>query len=511
MTENNPKMLNWAEGFLIFIIVLSIILFSSFNIGRSFWLDEAYSYFLASKGSFSEIVDAVKETAGPPLYYFILSFWMKIFGISETAIRSLSSVFYIISFPAIYYLGRVIYKDKRTALICSFLFMLSPIVYRHGQNARMYSMFVFVAILSSIFFFKLMLEDRDSKKDIFLFIITNIVGTFTHFWYFFYLLSQGLIYLCLFYKKEDKTFRLSLFFSIVPFWMLWTPFLFNQVKGVSAFEEKPTIYSLVETIFCFYGYVDMMNWLVAFLVYLGFIVVAFIKIENDKLKIEEFSQVKLFIYQKQNIALLMLFFLSLTTPFLFSQIKPIFLAHRYTIIGAFPLAIFFGGLISKFSNRLVLVGFGYLLVTLYTSTFVNRAIEPTRYVFSDKVTSQYLINNTRNNDILIFTSYSQMTIDYYFILFKSNKNLKKIAYPTGFMHSDIALKDRLSLEKEAVSLTKQLQELAKDPKTKIWLFYGYDLEVSDFLKNKLDNNFRPTKELDLRGSFFDRVLIYQPK
>lgn len=60
-------------------------------------------------------------------------------------------------------------------------------------------------------------------------------------------------------------------------------------------------------------------------------------------------------------------------------------------------------------------------------------------------------------------------------------------------------------------MTKELQELVKDPKTKIWVFYGYDLEVSNFLKNKLDNKFRLTKELELRGSFFDKVLIYQQK
>jgi len=267
-TQNDSKILDWAEKFLTLFFLFSIPLFAFFGISRSFWLDEAYSYFLAANDGFLKIVDAVKDTAGPPFYYFILNIWMKIFGISETAIRSLSSAFYILSLPATYYLGKTIYKDKRTALICSFLFMLSPIVYRHSQNARMYSMLAFIGILSTLFFFKLVLDNPNSKKDLILFTITNIIGTFTQFWYFFHLFSLAIAYLFLFFKREDKLIRIAFLLSTLPFWILWTPMLLLQAKGVSAWENKPTIYNLVESFFGFYGYVNTMSWSIALLVYI---------------------------------------------------------------------------------------------------------------------------------------------------------------------------------------------------------------------------------------------------
>ncbi|KAF0248264.1 MAG: hypothetical protein FD167_2335, partial [bacterium] len=467
MTQDDSKIVDSAEKFLIFIFLLTIPLFAFFGISRSFWLDEAYSYFLAASGNFSQIVDAVKNTAGPPFYYFILAIWMKIFGISETSIRSLSSVFYILSLPAVYYLGKIVYKNKRTAFICSFLFMLSPIVYRHSQNARMYSMVTFIVILSSIFFFKLVLDNPNSKKDLILFTLINVIGTFTQFWYFFYFFSLGVAYLLLFFKKEDKPIRIAFLLSTVPFWVLWTPMLLFQVKGVSAWEEKPTIYNLLESFFGFYGYVSTMSWPIAFLVYIGFFAIALIQIENSKLKLEKLNYIKIFVFEKSSLAFLIICSLTLITPFIGSQVKPIFLAHRYTVIAVLPVAMFFGGLIGKFGNRLILVGFCYLLLITYTGAFIDRATDPSRGLNTDKTTAKFLVNKTKDSDIIIFTSHSHFTIDYYFILFNLNRKLEKLSYPTSFETSERSLKNISALEVEAEDLTIRLINLLKGSQSRV--------------------------------------------
>ena len=70
------------------------IVFIAVGIGRPVWLDEANSVLIAGHG-FSGIVDALSRDNNLPLYYFLLSGWMRVFGNSEIAVRSLSAVFYL--------------------------------------------------------------------------------------------------------------------------------------------------------------------------------------------------------------------------------------------------------------------------------------------------------------------------------------------------------------------------------------------------------------------------------
>src|SRR3990172_2024512 len=100
------------------VLMLAVFLLAFWGIDRrSIWLDEAYSVLVASQ-KFDGIIASLKNDTGPPLYYFILSVWIQIFGIGEFAVRSLSGVFYLLSLGAIYILGKSLYKDKITGLIC---------------------------------------------------------------------------------------------------------------------------------------------------------------------------------------------------------------------------------------------------------------------------------------------------------------------------------------------------------------------------------------------------------
>ncbi|PIW73452.1 hypothetical protein CO005_01355, partial [Candidatus Roizmanbacteria bacterium CG_4_8_14_3_um_filter_34_9] len=57
-----------------------------FFLTQPFWRDEAFSYFMAKKNIFEMLLLTAKDF-NPPLYYFILHFWMNIFGSSEIALR----------------------------------------------------------------------------------------------------------------------------------------------------------------------------------------------------------------------------------------------------------------------------------------------------------------------------------------------------------------------------------------------------------------------------------------
>jgi len=120
------------------------------NLNRSLWIDEMYS--VSHRGSMS-VGDIVTTTSDPhpPLYYLILKGWMTSFGQSEVAVRSLSVLFGIASIGAVYMLGQRLY-DRHAGLFAALLMTVSSFQIQYAQTARMYTMLVFFATMSTYFF-----------------------------------------------------------------------------------------------------------------------------------------------------------------------------------------------------------------------------------------------------------------------------------------------------------------------------------------------------------------------
>ena len=72
------------------------------------WHDEAYTL-LASELPPAQVVDLLKHDSGPPLYYFLLHYWVSLFEESELAVRSLSTLFSILLIAGIFWAGQRLY------------------------------------------------------------------------------------------------------------------------------------------------------------------------------------------------------------------------------------------------------------------------------------------------------------------------------------------------------------------------------------------------------------------
>ena len=62
------------------------------------WLDEALTVDIA-RLPLSQIPEALKHDGAPPLYYYLLHFWIVLFGQSNAAVRSLSGVIAVVTLP----------------------------------------------------------------------------------------------------------------------------------------------------------------------------------------------------------------------------------------------------------------------------------------------------------------------------------------------------------------------------------------------------------------------------
>lgn len=96
----------------------------------------------------------VKSPEHAPLYFFLARLWGNLFGSSVTAIRSLSVVFSLLSLPAIYWLSLELFNNHNTAKIALSLLSVSPFYVAYAQEARPYSLWTMIILLSSAAFLK---------------------------------------------------------------------------------------------------------------------------------------------------------------------------------------------------------------------------------------------------------------------------------------------------------------------------------------------------------------------
>lgn len=132
--------------------LISALTIRLFSLNQSLWLDEATSTLAAKNFSLHDLI--FKFAPGdfhPPLYYLLLKIWISVFGSTEVAVRAMSVLFGVATVYMVYRLGKRLFSEQigQTAAI---LATVSPLLVYYSQEARMYSLETFLAIVTVWFF-----------------------------------------------------------------------------------------------------------------------------------------------------------------------------------------------------------------------------------------------------------------------------------------------------------------------------------------------------------------------
>jgi uncharacterized membrane protein len=92
---------------------------------------------------------ATEEPQVTPVYFIIAKLWAQVFGDSVTSIRSLSALISILVLPAIYWLCLELFQSPPVGWIAVALVGISPIQIIYAQQARPYSLWAVMILLSS--------------------------------------------------------------------------------------------------------------------------------------------------------------------------------------------------------------------------------------------------------------------------------------------------------------------------------------------------------------------------
>jgi mannosyltransferase len=121
-------------------VVIAAGLLLRFWTRSGLWLDEALTVDIA-RLPLHEIPDALKHDGAPPLYYYLLHFWIVLFGQSNDAVRSLSGVIAVITLPVGWLCGRRL-GGRVVAWTTLVLLASAPFAVYYATESRMYALVI---------------------------------------------------------------------------------------------------------------------------------------------------------------------------------------------------------------------------------------------------------------------------------------------------------------------------------------------------------------------------------
>src|SRR3989344_9181267 len=156
-------------SFLDYILSHSPILYFT----QSLWRDDAFSVLVASRPLSAFIGKLAFET---PLYYIVLHYWMKLFGTTELAVRSLSLVAFALATVVMIFWAESMFKKHWLSWYVPILFFTNPMLLYYAFEARFYGWVIFLSTLSLYAF---------TKESWRLWIVATILGFYTHTYFLF--------------------------------------------------------------------------------------------------------------------------------------------------------------------------------------------------------------------------------------------------------------------------------------------------------------------------------------
>jgi Predicted membrane protein len=304
------------DAFIILILVaLNILLKSICLTTYNIDLDEPFTLF-HSQQTLKELFTIFSWENNPPLFFIIMHFWIKMFGIGVVSARFLPMLFSSLAVIFVYKIG-IRFINRQTAIFSSLLYTCSNIIIMEAHDARVYSLLVMLT-LASMYYFLMVIKSEKKHTYWIIFTLTNILLVYSHFLSFFVLISETVYVFALkeVRRKIWKNYLISsftLFISFLPYLYL---FLHRSTQAISTGINTPKMnkWHLLYSLFITSNFPLLtLNF---FLIILIFVVYYYIK------------KVELSLYEK---IISGWFFLSYIIIMIVSLKVPIITIHKYLI------------------------------------------------------------------------------------------------------------------------------------------------------------------------------------
>jgi len=460
----------------------------------AFRSDEVWS--LNTVGNtFARMMDELRGDIHPPLYYWLLFPWVRIFGTSEFAVRSLSGLFYLGCVFALHRWGTQL-GGARVGTIAASVYLTSPLAILASHMARMYALLSLISILSTWLYWSVFVDRiadgtpagaRRTKRNLALFAVINALGTLTHIWFFFVLFAEGVHWLLL-RRRNLVAFAAVMAASIAPYSALWLPTLWRQLgksEEAAAWLVPPTL-----------GDVGIVSF-----VYVGVVILLLPPAiwHAVKLRVRPYGWTG---------GLSVMLATALAVPFAISFAKPVFYS-RFTVVGLHLFALVVAGCVARASNW----QFPVFVSAIAVAGCVYSVLQPD--TCDARWGAEYLARQASAADSVIFTSLSRPPVDHYLRQLPNAPRFSETSYPAeidahpGYEGSVLAPTRQDALKKEAEELAARLRQRHG----RVFFFRGFHPEIDVYLEHELDRQFERAEDKSVRcngmSCYYNAITVYE--
>jgi hypothetical protein len=131
---------------------------------RALWRDETTTFYVSGVPwpRLAELLATGAEGWHPPTYFVALKLW-RVLGDSQVVLRSMSVLFAVLSVPALYLAGRRLTESRWVPAVAALLLACNAFFVSYAQEARAYSLTMFLAIASTWLFLRA-LETQSTRR-----------------------------------------------------------------------------------------------------------------------------------------------------------------------------------------------------------------------------------------------------------------------------------------------------------------------------------------------------------
>jgi len=403
--------------YLILIILFGcVIRFVGIDKPCGLWFDELLTWNISRQAfPFGILHKIMIEDFHFPLYYFILHFWMKLFGDADLIVRLLSYTFGILTIPAAYLAGKKLH-DKKTGIITASLVSINSFLIYFSQEVRFYSLLGLLGFLSIYFLLRFIKNPK--KLNVVLLTVTNLCILYTNTLAFLFIFSEVAAFSVYFYlHKKDllkKYFKLQLItlIAFIPGLLMlfhanqaiksafikpftwWGPF--DPFTIISTFQNwfSPLLFMEENGATTYYKFLLLIKafilFVIAFIPVLICFAIYFYFIKNEKLKSE-----------KSYVFLTGIVLFGILTGLCF--LDKFRLIPRYTILCLPSMLLIVGYQLSKIESKKLftgLIGFLLFINISYLVFIPDSAPKQIRSSGIKYVTTVLEKNKINNNDVI---------------------------------------------------------------------------------------------------------------
>jgi mannosyltransferase len=406
---------NIVIGLMLLQIAVCLPFINSFPIA----LDEPFSVFWAQQ-DVSRMLPVINDGNNSPLHFILLNGWIKVFGISPGAVRSLSLLFSILTIPVLYQLGRKL-MSKEFAVFFVLVFIFSRFNHFHALEARMYSLLVLLTSGILLLAFRFIFEKKNN------FLLLGVLGALIIYTHYLGLIAVSMVFFltAVFCRGQEFLRYRYLAYAMLITGLLSIPALitfaqrFSAFSGEASWVPEPAYTELYGNILRFFNSTLVFALLFSF-------TALFLVLKNR----ERFRAYFTFPDRKKIWFVIWFFLLSYVGMFVFSKILfPIFL-DRYLLFTTPALYLIFAFMVQQAFgwHRLKWLSFAMIVpLVLSFKPVPDNNREP------DQIVKQVRELETSNSIVLIAPSYFDLTFAYHYdeAIFRDHDQLTNVLNARG--------------------------------------------------------------------------------